>query len=141
MTSLVKFQCLGLDAGSKKHDFTADTFKWLLTNTPPNAATNAVKADLTEISPGNGYSAGGLSATVSSFTQSAGVAKVVMADSGLLTATGGSIAAFRYAVLYNDTTSGKPLVGYADYGSALTLASGQQFQVQPNATTGVLTLT
>lgn len=141
MATLVKFQCLGLDCGKKKHDFSADSFKVLLTSVAPNAATNDEKADLTEISPGNGYSAGGLTIAVSSFTQTGGVAKLVMADSALLTASGGSIAGFRYAVIYNDTTSGKPLVGYVDYGSTLTLAAGQEFQVQPNATTGVLTIT
>ena len=58
-----------------------------------------------------------------------------------LTAAGGSIGPFRYAVLYNDTpaTPLKPLLGAYDYGSAITLADGQQFVIDFNAVSGVLT--
>jgi hypothetical protein len=48
--------------GQGKHIFGTHVFKCLLTNVAPTAA-NSVKADLTEITAGNGYTAGGADAT------------------------------------------------------------------------------
>lgn len=56
------------------------------------------------------------------------------------TASGGSIATFRYVVLYNDTATNDELIGWWDYGSAVTLASGETFTVDFDAATGVLTI-
>lgn len=52
----------------------------------------------------------------------------------------GSMGPFRYAILYDDTLTGDPLIGYWDYGSSITLASGETFTVDFDATTGVLQL-
>jgi hypothetical protein len=43
------------------HNFTtaAHTFKTMLVNSPAPLATNVLKADLTEITPASGYTAGG----------------------------------------------------------------------------------
>ena len=114
----------------------------MLVNTAPTSS-NAVKADLTEISAGNGYTAGGNTAAVSSATQSSGTAKVVLADPATWTASGGSIGPFRYAVLYNDTPTSPadPLIGYWDYGNSITLASGETFTVDLDCTNGVFTVT
>jgi len=123
------------------HDLGADTLKIMLTNTAPVAA-NSVKADLTEISAGNGYTAGGTQATISSSSQTSGTYKLVLADV-VFTASGGTIGPFRYAVLYNDTPSSPadPLIGWWDYASSVTLQSGESFTVDFNASTGVLTST
>jgi len=43
-------------------------------------ATHAVLADITEIGPGNGYAAGGNTATFSSGAQTTGTYKLVLAD-------------------------------------------------------------
>ena len=112
----------------------------MLTNTAP-VTTNSIKANLTEISAGNGYTAGGTAATVSSSAQTSGTYKLVLADV-VFTASGGSIGPFRYAVLYNDTPTSpaKPLIAWWDYGSSLTLASGESFTVDFDASAGVMTL-
>lgn len=124
------------------HNFepSAHSFKVLLTNTAP-VATNSVKADLTEISAGNGYTAGGSSVTISSSAHTSGTHKVVMADV-TWTASGGSIGPFRYVVLYNDTPTSPadPLVAWWDYGSSITLTSGSSFTTDFDASAGVFTL-
>jgi hypothetical protein len=121
-------------------DWNADTFKVMLCNTAP-VATNSVKADLTEISAGNGYTAGGTATTIS-VTRSSGTTKVVGTDV-VFTASGGTIGPFRYAVLYDDTPTSPadPLVAFWDYGSSVTLNSGETFTVDFDATNGIFQLT
>jgi hypothetical protein len=124
----------------KVHNLGADTLKVCLTNTAPTSAS-AVFADLTEISAGNGYSAGGSSVTISTSAQTSGTYKLVLADV-TFTASGGSIGPFRYVVLYNDTPTSPadPIIGYYDYGSSITLADTETFTVDFDGTNGVLTL-
>ena len=138
MAAFNKFQSFVEALAEKVHNLGADSLKVMLTNTAPVAA-NSVKANLTEISSGNGYTAGGTAATISSSAQTSGTYKLVLADV-VFTASGGSIGPFRYAVLYNDTATNKELIGWWDYGSAITLASGETFTVDFDATNGVLTL-
>ena len=140
MATFNKFQAWTEHVTEGVHDHSADTLKVLLTNTAP-IATNSVKANLTEISAGNGYTAGGTQATVSSSSQTSGTYKLVLADV-VFTASGGTIGPFQYAVLYNDTPTSPadPLIGWWDYGSARTLQSGESFTVDFNASTGVFTL-
>lgn len=114
----------------------SDTLKVLLTLTAP-VAGNSVKADLTEISAGNGYSAGGTATTISSSAQTSGTYKLVITDV-VFTASGGAIANFRYAVLYDDTATNDELIGFWDYGSTVTLASGETFTVDFDGSNGVL---
>lgn len=139
MASFNKFNSFVEALAEKKHDLGADTLKVLLTNTAP-VATNSVKADLTEISAGNGYTAGGNTASVTSSAQTSGTYKLVLGDPATWTATGGSLGPFRYAVLYNDTATNDELIGWWDYGSSITLAAGESFAVDFDPTTGVLTL-
>lgn len=141
MASFNKFNSFVEALAEKKHDLGADTLKVLLTNTAP-VATNSVKADLTEISAGNGngYTAGGNTASVTSSAQTSGTYKLVLGDPATWTASGGSIGPFRYAVLYNDTAASKELIGWWDYGSSITLAAGESFAVDFDPTTGVLTV-
>lgn len=140
MATFSKFQAWTEHVCEGVHDHGADTLKVMLTNTAP-VATNSVKADLTEISAGNGYTAGGTQATTSSSSQTTGTYKLVLADV-VFTASGGTIGPFQYAVLYNDTPTSPadPLIGWWDYGSARTLQSGESFTVDFNASTGVFTL-
>ena len=120
------------------HNLGSDTLRILLTNSAPVAA-NSVKGDLTEISAGNGYTAGGTAATTSSSAQTSGTYKLVLADV-VFTASGGTIGPFRYAVLYNDTSASDSLIGWWDYGSSITLATTETFTVDFDASAGVMTL-
>jgi hypothetical protein len=133
-----KFNAFVADVANKVHNLGSDTLKVMLTNTAP-VATNAVKTDITEIAAGNGYSAGGGAVTVTSSAQSGGTYKLV-ANNVTFTGAGGSIGPFRYCVLYNSTAASGNLVGFYDYGTALTITSGNSFQVQFDAANGVLQL-
>lgn len=139
MAAFNKFNSFVEALAEKVHNLGSDTLKVMLTNTAP-VATNTVKANLTEISAGNGYTAGGNTASVTSSAQTSGTYKLVLGDPATWTATGGSIGPFRYAVLYNDTATNDELIGWWDYGSSITLASGESFAVDFDPTTGVLTL-
>lgn len=129
MASYVKYQQFVEDFGNKVHDLvgTNDTLKVALTNTAPNVATHNVLADITEISAGFGYTAGGAD-TQNDGTESGGTLTVTGVDI-VWTASGGSIGPFRYAVLYNDTpvAPADPLIAYWDYGSSITLLDTETF--------------
>lgn len=138
MATFNKFNSFVEALAEKVHNLGADTLKVMLTNSAP-AASNTVKADITEISAGNGYTAGGTSATISSSSQTSGTYKLVLADV-VFTASGGSIGPFRYVVLYNDTATNDELIGYFDYGSSISIAAGETFTVDFDGSTGVLTI-
>jgi hypothetical protein len=139
MATFNKFNPFVEAIAEKVHNLASDTLKVMLTNTVP-LATNGIKTDITEISAGNGYTAGGNTTAQTSSSQTSGTYTLVLADPASWTASGGSIATFRYAVLYNDTAASKNLIGWWDYGSAVTLTSGDSFTVDFDAGTGVLTL-
>jgi hypothetical protein len=138
MASYVKFQPFVEALAEKAHNLGADTLNVALTNTAPNA-TDDHFADISEISAGSGYSAGGTQASQSSSAQTAGTYKLVLGDV-TFTASGGSIGPFRYAVLYNGTATNDELIGYWDNGSEVTLSAGESFTVDFDATDGVLTI-
>ncbi len=106
----------GINAGS-------DTWKIALSNRTPVVASDATLSDAVEISAGNGYTAGGNAASVASSSQTGGTYKLVLNSPSTWTATGGSIGPFEYAILYDATTDN--LIGYWDYGSAVTLSDGE----------------
>jgi hypothetical protein len=123
VVSYNKFQDFSEQLAEGIHDFDAHTFKLYLTNATPSASADAVKADLAEISAGNGYTAGG--ATVTIATSETSGTTTVTGTEVTWTASGGTIGPFQYAVLYNDTSASDNLIAYWDYGSALTLQDGE----------------
>lgn len=137
MASFVKYQ-KGVEALVKGVNAGSDAWKVALTNRAPVVATDATLTDATEISAGNGYTAGGNAATTTSSAQTGGTFKLILASPAAWTATGGSLGPFRYAVLYDSTTNN--LIGYWDYGSAVTLGVGESFTVSLDGTNGVFTV-
>lgn len=125
---------------AKEANCATDTFKIMLTNSTPNVTTHTVKADLTEISATGGYTAKTLTTT---FTEPvAGTYRLAANADQTWTASGGTMDTFRYAVLYDDTVASpvKPLVGYWDYGSGLSLASGDSFTLDLDANFALYTV-
>lgn len=135
MATFQKFNQFIEDRNNGVHNLGSDTLKFLLTNTAP-VATNSVKADLTEISAGNGYTAGGTAVAITSSSQSSGNYTLVPTADVVFTASGGSIGPFRYVVLYNDTPTSPadPLISFYDRGSSFTLEDTDTFTVDVQAT-------
>src|SRR5437763_6956781 len=139
MPAFQKFNVFSKDVLNGVHNFSAHTFKVMLTNNLP-VATYVVKADITEITAGNGYPAGGSATTVTVSTAS-GTAKAA-GSPVTFTGSSGTFGPYHYAVLYNDSVSSpaKPLVGWWDYGSGLSTGDTETFTVTPDVTNGILTL-
>lgn len=131
MAAYNKFQDFAEKMGDKVHDFNAagDLLKIMLVNSPAPVVTNSLKADLTEIAAGNGYTAGGEDVQ-NDWTEAGGTGTAAATDV-VWTATGGSIGPFRYVVLYNDTpvTPLDPLIAWWDHGSSITLLDTETFTV------------
>ena len=127
MASFNKFEAFTEHLFEKVHDLDLDTLKIYLTDATPSAAADAVKADLAELGAGNGYTAGG--EDVQNATSRSGGTTSVTGVDVVWTASGGTVGPFRYVVLYNDTPASPadPLIGWWDYGSSITLASGETF--------------
>lgn len=143
MVAFQKFNAFVEDLGRGVHHLNAtDVLKLLLTNTAP-VVTNAVKADLTEIGAGNGYSAGGAILPSPSWAQTSGTAKLGSSSDVTFTASGGTIGPFRYVVLWNDTPTSPadPLIGWWDRGASLTLQDGESYTPDISDNTQVITLT
>ena len=141
MAVFTKFLCFTEDVAKKVHNLSADVLKVMLTNTIP-VNTNTIKANITEIAAGSGYSAGGATPAITSCVQTAGVLKLVLAVA-VITAAGGSIGPFRWAVLWNDTPTSPvdPLIGWYDYGAAITLLDGESLTIDYDPSAGALTIT
>lgn len=124
-------------------DMNADVFKIALSNTDPTSGTdvtsdtNGVLANITEIAYTNLSTR---TLTGISSTQTGGTYKLA-ADDLTLTASGGSVAPFRYVIVYNDTPTDPidPVVGFYDYGTSITLNDADSFKVDFGAN-GILTL-
>lgn len=124
-----KFQVFSENVLEGVHNFAAagNTVRCYLSNTAPNAATHAVKADLAEISTGNGYT--GAVDTQNDTSRSGGTTSVTGVDI-VITATG-AVGPFRYVVLFDDTPTSPadPLIGWWDYGTSISLANGETFTI------------
>lgn len=134
MATFTKFQPFVEALAEKKHNLGSDQLVVALTNTVP-VNTNSVLTDITQISYTNLSSR---NVTTSSSAQTSGTYKLTLAD--LVLTASGAVATFRYVVLYNDTATNDDLIGYYDYGSSITMASGETFTLDFDPSAGALTL-
>jgi predicted phage tail protein len=135
MATFQKFYAYPQAVCEKKHNLSTDQLVILLTNTAPDVTTNAVTADITQISYTNCSTR---NVTRTSAASTAGAYKVVLADL-TLTASGGTVGAFRYAVLANSTATNGDLIGMWDYGSSITLNDTETLLVDLDQANGALT--
>lgn len=133
----------------KVHNLASDTIMVALSNTAPSseasnptATGNGVLANVTQISYTNYSDDLTVDRTLESVTsdESGGTWTFDAADF-VITASGGTLATFRYIYVYNDTPTSPadPLIGVWDHGSAISLSSGQTATISFNAS-GLVTI-
>lgn len=136
MATFNKFNAFVENVAEGVHNLQTGQLVVALTNTAPTAS-NSVLADITQITYTNLSSR---NITTSSSSQTAGLYKLILTDL-VLTATG-AVGPFRYIVVYNDTPTSPadPLIGWYDYGSSISLASGETLTIDFDAANGLLNL-
>jgi len=134
----VKYQ-LGIEKMMEAGNAQTDSWRLILSNTAPNVATHTTAASATELSTGGGYTAGGVTCSVTSAASTGGVYKVTLAApaSPTWTATGGGFT-FRYVILYNLTQT--QCIGHWDRGLATVMAAGDTYTPTLDASNGTFTV-
>lgn len=136
MATYNKFQDFIEQLGKGVHQLHAagHVLECYLSNVAPDAALDAVKADLAEISTGNGYT--GPEDAQNDYTEATGTGTLTCVDI-VITASGGSIGPFRYVIFQNTTPTSPldPLISWWDYGSAITLNDGESLTIDFAAST------
>ena len=127
------------------HNLASNQLVVALSNTAPGAestpptgdATTCVLANVSQI---NYTGLSSRSVTTSTSAQTSGTYRLTLAD--LTLTSSGTVGPFRYIYLYNDTPTSPadPLIGYFDYGSALTLSNGESLTIDFDQSSGALTL-
>lgn len=139
MATFNKFNQFVEDLAKGVHNFTSDstcTVTVALTaaaNAP--VATNSVLADLTQIAYTNLSSR-----VITGVTAEQTTGTVTFTATDLVLTASGTVADFRYVVLYNDdpTSPADPLIGWYDIGSTVSLTTGATLTL--DFTTGFATL-
>lgn len=126
MATYTKFNQFIEDVHHGVHDLETDQLVVALTNSAPTAATDAVIADITEISYTDCSSR---NITTSASAETSGTYKLTLTD--LTLTSSGTVGPFRYVVIFNTTPSSPldPLIAYYDYGSSITLANTETLEI------------
>ncbi len=139
MAAFNKFNIFVADVANKVHNLGADALKIALTDVAP-VAGNTVLANITQITAANGYASGGAAVAITSSSQTSGTYKLLPTGNTVFTASGGAIAQFRYAVIYNSTPVNGNLIGWWDYGAEVNVTNGNTFTVGLDTINGILQL-
>jgi len=130
MATFNKFQDFVEQLGKGVHQLHAGghVLKVYASNELPLAA-DTMKTDIAEITPENGYPSGGTDIQ-NDYTESSGTGTLTGVDVEW-TASGGSFGPLQYIILYNDdaTSPADALVAWWDYGSSITVNTGEKFTV------------
>ncbi len=137
MATFNKFNSFVEALAEKVHNLGSDQLKVALcAAADAPVAGNSVLTDLTEISYTNLSSR---NITTSASSQTSGTYKLVLTD--LVLTASGSVATFRYVVIYNDTAASDELIGWYDYGANVSLINGETFTIDFDGSNGLLQLT
>lgn len=140
MATFTKINDFVEDLAEGVHDLANDQLVVALSNTAPGAEAsnpisdgNGVLANVTEISYSNLSSR---NITTSASAVSSGTYQLTLTD--LTLTASGSVATFRYVYVYNDTATNDELICVYDYGSGVTMANGETFQIDFDDANGLL---
>jgi hypothetical protein len=134
MATFTKFQPFVENLAEKAFNLGSDQLVVALcaaANAPVN--TNGTLSQLTQISYTNLSSR---NLTTAGSSQTSGTYKLTIND--LVLTASGNVATFRYVVIYDDTAANDELIAFFDYGSDVTLASGDTFTIDFDGTNGLL---
>jgi len=125
--------------GQGLHNLSANTsLKAVLALTSISAGVTTY-ASVTEITAANGYATGGLVIGSTTWSSLAGTSRLKGADV-VWTASGGTMATFQFVVIVDDKATADNLVGFWDFGTAVSITVGNTFTVDIDPTNGILTL-
>ena len=133
--ALTKVNSFVENLAEKLIDLSGNGLTVALTNTAHTASWTQL-SDLTQVS--YTYCSSRV-ITVTSSAQTSGTYKLCLTDL-VLTASGGTVGAFRYVYIYDDNSTNDKLIGYYDYASAITLADGETLTLNFDDANGVLTI-
>jgi hypothetical protein len=136
MAAFNKYQS-AVEALTESANIGTDTWRIILSNTAPNAATHLAQADATELATSGGYTANGNTCAITSSAQTGGIQKLVLANPAQWTGSGAGFT-FRYAILWNQTAN--KLFAWWDYGSSQLVNTGETLNVNLDPTNGVFTV-
>jgi hypothetical protein len=127
-SSYYKYNSFVADVANKLHNFGSDTIEVALTNTAPVATNTSVNGEIAYTN----LSARDL--TLTSSTQTSGTYSLICQD--LTLTASGNVATFRYVALRNKTAN--KVIGWYDYGSSISMISGDSFAVNLDNVNGIL---
>lgn len=139
MATFNKINAFTHNLGRGIHNFSANTsVKVALSNVTVSAGMSTF-SQITEITAGNGYAAGGEALSGVTWSTNAGTARLKASDL-VITATGGTLATFRWVVFYDDKAASDELVGFYDFGTAVSITDTNTFTVDIDPTNGIITV-
>jgi hypothetical protein len=130
-----RFWCFNADSFNGKHRINADPFKLLLTNTEPLISATS-HLQITEIAAGAGYPSGGIPLVTVSSTHVSGLYKWIVNDVTIIAT--GTMAPWRYAVVYNSGAASTPVVGYVDTGATQQMTTAMEYKFDMNQIDGLI---
>lgn len=125
-------------AFNKEVDLDTDTIKVMLCTSSytPNQDTHQYKSSVTNEVSGTGYTAGGATIAGGLTVTYSAATNVLSFDGADVSWTGATLIganAPRYAVIYDDTATDDPLIGYVDFGDDSYAPNGGTLTLAWNA--------
>lgn len=136
MVAAVKHNAFVQNLARAVYNLHTDAIKLALGTADP-AAVDVYTSLTGELATASGYTVGGQAISAQSATQTAGV---LTFTGTIATLTASGAISFRYAFMYDNTAAAKNVILHWDFGSTLTLASGDSVTFTVSGS-GILTIT
>lgn len=121
------FHCFIEDCMNGVHNLATAQLKAALTNVVPSESVADEFSDITEISAGSGYTAGGENITRDASTGQINGAYAYVASGSITWESTGTIGPFQDVVVYDSSAANDELVSHYQLGTAITLNNGDSY--------------